>query len=203
MTIIDISVPLFEGTPVWPGETPFTASSQQIGDATISVFSFGSHTGTHIDAPLHQLPGGLTTEKIPLDVFMGEVLVCHFKGNKTIDLKDLRERDLNGVERILFRTDNSDLWQHSVFSSHYTSLSLSAAEYLVDLGVKLVGIDYLSIEAFGSKGNPVHKALLGRGVTILEGLNLASVKEGHYTLVALPLSIPGADGSPVRAVLIS
>jgi len=202
MTIIDISVPLIEGTPVWPNEAPFTAIPQQKGDAMVSIFSFGSHTGTHIDAPCHLLPGEVTIEKISLDVFVGKVLVCHFTGKEIIDLGDLQNRDLTGIERILFRTDNSELWQHSAFISQYTSLSLSAAAHLVDLGVKLVGIDYLSIEAFNSKGNPVHKALLKGGVTILEGLNLSSVDEGWYTLAALPLCIPGADGSPVRAVLI-
>lgn len=202
MTIIDISVPLVESTPVWPNEAPFTAIPQQKGDAMVSFFSFGSHSGTHIDAPCHLLPGEMTVEKIPLDVFVGKVLVCHFKGKNIIDLEDLQRCDLTGMERVLFRTDNSELWQQSAFNSQYTSLSLSGAEYLVELGAKLVGIDYLSIEAFNSKGNPVHKVLLGGGVTILEGLNLASVDEGWYTLSALPLSIPGADGSPVRAVLI-
>ncbi|MBI5442011.1 MAG: cyclase family protein [Deltaproteobacteria bacterium] len=202
MTILDISVPLSEATPCWPGEAPFRAVTEDKGTCTVSALWLGSHSGTHLDAARHFFADGRGVHDVPLTELVGEAVVCHFPGTRTIGVPELRARDFAGAERVLLRTDNSLLWGKGDFFEGYASVDLEAAEYLAELGVRLVGIDYLSIERFESPGNPVHKLLLSKGVSILEGLDLSRVPEGRYTLVALPLPVQGLDGAPVRAVLL-
>ena len=201
MRIIDISIPVTPSMPVWPGD-PLPVMEQQInGKVLVTSLSMGLHTGTHLDAPRHFLPEGKTLELYPLDRFIGPVRVCSIAGVGSIRLDEIRDFDLSGVERVLFRTHNSTLWKARGFQSGFIGLDSDAASYLVACGVKLVGIDYLSIQAFGLD-NDVHTILLENDVLILEGLNLGGVEEGDYMLCCCPLFIPGVEASPVRAILM-
>jgi arylformamidase len=206
----DVSAPLREDLPVWPGEEGMrrTLVAQQPDDpATVSHLAFGAHTGTHVDAPVHFLPGEAGVEAFAPDVFLGRCYVADFRDvEATIGAADLTLAGLpDDAERILAKTRNSGWSAESTeFREDYVAYDLSAAEWCLARGVRLLGIDYLSVEEFGADEDehPVHKALLGAGVAILEGLDLAGVEPGGYELAALPLRIPGSDGAPVRAVLI-
>jgi len=201
MRIIDISIPLTPSMPVWPGDPPPLMQGQSSGKVLVTSLSMGLHTGTHLDAPRHFLPDGKTLDAYPLDRFTGPVRVCAIHGADSIRLDDVRGFDLSGVERVLFRTCNSNLWEESGFQSGFIGLDPDAASYLAASGVKLVGIDYLSIQAFGVDNN-VHTILLENDVLILEGLNLSGVEDGDYMLCCCPLFIPGVEASPVRAILM-
>lgn len=201
MRIKDISVPLTTA-PVWPGEGGLDVAAKVKQGVTVSTLRLGSHSGTHVDAPSHFFPGGRSVHDLPLEHFIGEALVLHIPSCRSVGLRELEGRIPVGTRRLLLRTDNSSLLRTGRFSEEYTSLDAPAADYLAALGIFLVGTDYLSIEAFHAPANPVHRILLGNGVVILEGLDLSDVEAGTYTLVALPLPLPGVDGSPVRAVLL-
>lgn len=211
MVIHDISAPLRADLPSWPKEEGLERklrSSMMLGDsANVSQLSLGAHTGTHVDAPAHFLQEGAGVDSLALDALVGPAVV--------VDLRHIRgaitSRDLDaagiapGAERVLARTRNSG-WSEkdTSFREDFTAYELSAAQWLVDRGVRLVGIDYLSIELFGSgpAGHPVHKTLLGKSIVILEGIDLASVAPGEYFLVTAPLLIPDSDGAPARAFLL-
>lgn len=197
----DISVSIHEGLPTWPGESPVAISSVSGNSVLVTRAAMSLHAGTHMDAPLHFIPGGKRLDEYPLERFIGPAYVCEIKDTRSISLSEIKEKDLKGHDRILFKTRNSGLWSQNAFATDFMGLDLDAAQYLIGLGVKLLGNDYLSIEAYGSKDNPVHKALLGNDVLILEGLNLAGVAEGQYQLISFPLKFAGAEASPVRAVL--
>lgn len=186
---------------VWPGDPPPVMQGESSGKILVTSLSMGLHTGTHLDAPRHFLPDGKTVDLYPLDRFIGPVRVCGISGVDSIRLDEVTGFDLTGVERVLFRTRNSSLWQESGFQSGFIGLAPDAASYLVTCGVKMVGIDYLSIQAFGAD-NDVHTILLENDVLILEGLNLSGVEDGDYLLCCCPLSIPGVEASPVRAILV-
>lgn len=205
--IIDISVSVNKELPVWPG-SPGAKISQlfEIGeesDANVSHISIESHTGTHIDAPLHFLKDGKTTAEIPLTDLIGECQVVSVPNTKSIGSEILKSLPIKkGITRILFKTDNEKYWNqefHS-FEEDYTALSPEGARYLVDQNIKLVGIDYLSIQRFR---DPIdtHTVLLENEVIILETINLSKVEPGIYRLVCLPLKIEGVEGCPVRAIL--
>ena len=202
----DISVPIHAGMPVYEGDPPVEItlfSSIANGDpANVSRLSMGAHTGSHVDAPLHFLSDGKAVNNIPLDVLIGPALVVEFKGAVSISRSDLAAAKLEGEERVLFRTSNSGLWRKERFQKEYIYISEDAAEYLVELGVSLVGMDYLSVEQYGAARPATHLKLLGAGVVLVEGLNLSEVQPGCYNLICLPLLIRGGDGSPCRAVLI-
>jgi len=187
--------------PVWPGDPPPLMQQQSSGTVLVTSLSMGLHTGTHLDAPRHFLPDGKTLDTYPLDRFIGSARVCGIAGVDSIRLDEVKGFDLTGVERLLFRTRNSSLWQESGFQNGFAGLDPDAARYLVACGVKLVGIDYLSIQVFGVD-NDVHTILLENDVLILEGLNLGGVEDGDYTLFCCPLFIPGVEASPVRAILM-
>jgi len=169
--------------------------------ANVSLLSMGSHTGTHVDAPAHFIEGGATVEALPLDSLIGPALVAEVGCERLIGRRDLEPLPLDDQSRLLLKTRNSALWAAGDFSRDFVALDLEGARYLTERGLRLIGIDYLSIEAFHSPGHPVHRHLLGAGVVILEGLDLGRVAPGVYELVCLPLPVRGIDGAPCRAVL--
>ena len=169
--------------------------------ANVSLLSMGSHTGTHVDAPAHFIEGGATVEALPVDSLIGPALVAEVGSERLIGRRDLEPLPLDGQSRLLLKTRNSALWAAGDFSRDFVALDLEGARHLTERGLRLIGIDYLSIEAFHSPGHPVHRHLLGAGVVILEGLDLSRVAPGVYELVCLPLPVRGIDGAPCRAVL--
>ena len=206
MRIYDITAPLSSALPVYPGDpevtiTPLT--QLQWGDAAnVSRLVLSSHTGTHLDAPRHFFAEGLTIDCLDLHVLMGPARVCAFPQVTThLTADDLRPLGLAGTKRLLLQTPNAALWQKMGFQTNYIAITESAAYLLVEMGVQLVGIDYLSVDAFERQDFPVHHILLGAGVLILEGLDLRAVPPGDYELLALPLLLQHGDGAPVRAIL--
>jgi len=208
MKIHDVSVPIRDGGLVYPGNPPIHIELQQAiakgAGANVSHVDFGSHTGTHVDAPRHFFDDGAGVDQIPLDVLIGQAMVVGFGDDvRAVTRGDLERFDLTGVERLLLRTRNSTyLTQDPNFHQDYTYLAPDGAEHLVAQGVKLVGIDYLSIEQFHSGHHRTHLTLLGAGIVIVEGLNLDGIVDGRYELCCLPLRLVGCDGAPARAVLI-
>ncbi|MFN2407931.1 MAG: cyclase family protein [Pyrinomonadaceae bacterium] len=207
MPIYDLSVPLSSELPTYPGDPGIQISawsSLDNGDAAnVSTVSFGAHTGTHVDAPAHFLQGAKKVEALALDVLIGEGQVIEVPDDcLVIDEEFVVANCAPGTIRVLFKTRNSGLWTNK-FETNFTYLELTAAKRLVNMGVKLVGIDYLSIEQFGSKDHAVHRAFLSHEVIILEGLNLSGVPAGKYELICLPLRLHSklGDGAPARAVL--
>jgi arylformamidase len=207
--IYDISVPVRSGGLVYPGNpaiaiTPQQAIAQGAG-ANVSRVDFGSHTGTHVDAPKHFFDDGAGVDALPLDLLMGPARLIAFPDTVTsIGEAELRTHELSGVTRLLMRTRNS-AWLadgSTEFHRDYTYLAPDGAEYLVGLGVRLVGVDYLSVEQFHSGHHRTHRTLLGRGVVIVEGLSLSGPPPGDYDLRCLPLRLEGLDGAPARAVLV-
>ena len=205
MPFIDISLPIREGMIVYEGDPDISVSSAlslERGDpANVSLLRLGSHTGTHMDAPLHFIAGAAGIDTLPLDLLIGPALVAEVDATRLIEPSHLEKLPLADHPRLLLKTRNSGLWDRPSFSRDYVAISLASAKLLIDRGVKLVGVDYLSIEAFGAEGHPVHKTLLGAGMVILEGLDFRRVTPGTYELYCLPLRIAGGDGSPCRAVL--
>jgi arylformamidase len=206
--IYDISVPIRSGGLVYPGNPEIEITLQQAvargAGANVSSIRFGSHTGTHADAARHFFDDGQTVDKIPLERLIGPALLLGFADDvRAVTAADLRKQDLKGRTRILLRTRNSALLSKKEFAPDYTYLAPDGAQYLVDNGVELVGIDYLSIEQFHSGHHKTHRILLERSVVILEGLDLSVPSPGEYELICLPLRIEGCDGAPARAVLIA
>lgn len=205
--IYDISVPIRSGGLVYPGNPEVEITLQQAvakgAGANVSSIRFGSHTGTHADAARHFFDDGQSVDRIPLERLIGPALLLSFPDDlRAIGAADLRNHDLKGRTRILLRTRNSALLSQKEFVRDYTYLAPDGAQYLVDNGVELVGIDYLSIEQFHSGHHMSHRILLERSVVILEGLDLSVPAPGEYELICLPLRIEGCDGAPARAVLI-
>ncbi len=167
--------------------------------ANVSMMCMGTHTGTHVDPPIHFVEGGYTVDQIPLEHLYGSSEVIDLTDVKT----EIKKEDIEHVRSkiVLFKTRSSQLWNYGEFRKDYVYLSEDAARWVVENRVKTVGIDYLSIASFG-EGAPVHKILLGGGVTIIEGLDLRDIKPGKYTLACLPLKIVAGDGAPARAILI-
>ena len=163
----------------------------------------GSHTGTHIDAPYHFMEGGRKLEEIPLGELVGPAIVVQIEGVPSITRKHLMPLDWNDVQRVLFKTDNSEHWNDGAFYEKFVYLDPDAAEFLVQQGVRVVGIDYLSIDPYKSEKHPTHFVLLPRNVIIIEGLNLKHVPPGLYQMVALPLKLNSGDGAPARVILIA
>ena len=199
--IIDVSVALSPSTVTWENESvPVIerVSSIEAGDGfNLSRLALGVHTGTHIDAPSHFIDGAGSVESVPLDALIGPTLVVDARDVADEIDAELVERELPaGCERVLFSTRNSELWNEPSFRSDFVGISPRAASLLVERGVRLVGIDYLSV------GEPkTHRELLSHNVVLLEGLDLRGVEAGRYRLICLPLRIVGTDGAPARAVL--
>lgn len=203
---IDISMPLRPGMTIWPGDPPLGLErllALDRGDSmNLTAASLSLHTGTHIDAPAHFLAGAAGIESLPLDAAVGPARVIRIRDAQAIRAAELHRHAVRRGERLLFRTRNSErgLAAQS-FVQDYVCLDRDAAEYLARRRVRSVGIDYLSIGAFGAGGEETHRILLAAGVWIIEGLDLGRVRPGRYDLVCLPLNIPGSDGAPARAIL--
>lgn len=206
--IYDISVPIRSGGLIYPGNPDIDITLQQAvakgASANVSTIRFGSHTGTHADAARHFFDDGQPVDKIPLDRLIGPALLISLGDQiRSIGAAELRDQGLAGHKRILLRTRNSALLARKEFAEDYTYLAPDGAQYLVDNGVELVGIDYLSIEQFHSGHHRTHRTLLERAVVIVEGLDLSAPPGGEYQFICLPLRIEGCDGAPARAVLIA
>lgn len=206
MKIYDVSITISDKLPVWPGD-PAVSIKQRLSiekgnSYNISELSLSTHTGTHIDAPYHFEQNGLKVDELPLDVLIGRARVFAFaSGGDRIDLPDVKALNLSGVERVIFKTINSRYWGFPDFKKDFVYITPMAAQFLVDCGIRLVGIDYLSVEQYGSVAADVHHILLRNGVIIIEGLDLRAVEPGDYELIALPLKIKDGDGSPARVIL--
>jgi arylformamidase len=202
--LIDVTVPLRDGMVHYAGNPEIRVTrvlSLAAGDSSnVSRLDFGAHSATHVDAPVHFLEDAAAAESLPLEAMIGPADVVDATA---IQQGPIDEAALSGVsipegsERLLLKTRNSRLWASDEFTRDFVRLDGSGARYLIDLGVKLVGIDYLSIG-----DGEAHRELLSRGVVALEGLDLGAVDPGRYTLLCLPLSIVGCDGAPARAVLM-
>ena len=206
--IMEISLPVRPGMPVFPGNPDVALGLQQsmeAGDeANLSFLALGVHTGTHVDSPFHFLPRSATTDEMPLDTMIGEANVLDatsISGHVgTAALRSLPIPD--GCTRLLVKTTNSELWSKQDFSSDFQGLTADGAAYLVERGIALIGWDYLSIGPYGD-ATETHRVLLEAGVVILEGIDLRGVEPGGYELICLPLLLKGSDGAPARAVLRS
>jgi arylformamidase len=205
--IFDISLPLSSSLPVWPGTQVFKLEPmRRLSDGdhcNESAYSANIHTGTHIDVPWHFLDDGYKTDSLEIGRLIGPVIVVWLPGIKKITPQILESIDLpEDIDRLIFRTDNSILWGQGEleFKKDFVALTAESATWLVDAGIRLVGIDYLSIQLFGDSSE-THETLLQADVLILEGLNLDGILAGKYELICLPLSILGAEGAPARAVL--
>jgi arylformamidase len=210
MQIYDVSVPLSATTPTYPGDPGIEITnwlSLVGGDAAnVSLMNFGLHSGTHVDAPSHFIEGGAKVDALPLDSLLGEAEVIDVPNDvRIIDRSFVIANCTSRSQRILFKTHNSTFWNNTQegFREDYVYIDHEAARRLVETGIKLVGVDYLSVEKFNSKNFETHHAFLSSGVVILEGLDLRSVPSGVYELLCLPLRIAGGsgDGAPARVVL--
>jgi arylformamidase len=202
---IDVTVPLSAELPTFPGDPPFQMDATHrlgSGDSyNVGRMTLGTHAGTHVDAPFHFIEGGATIDELALEILIGKVRVVDLLGRESVERADLEALDLREDLRVLLKTRNSGLLRQAAFQEDYVYLSPDAATYLAQVGIKLVGFDYLSIEKFGSRDYAAHHALLEAGVVIVEGLDLSEIEPGEYDMVCMPLRIAGADGSPARVVL--
>lgn len=205
---IDISFPYYEGMAIYPGNPPYQRTVVQDvskGDsATVSQIVMGTHTGTHIDAPLHVFKDGKSVDQIPLEQMNGRAQLLDLRGVEQIGVELLKDAKLCADEIVLLKTDNTERFQGIHVLSDYTTLTYDAAEYLANIGIKMVGIDYMTIERPRRKrinGKSIHRILLGADIVIAEGLDLRNADEGVFELGCFPLKIQRADGAPVRMIL--
>jgi arylformamidase len=203
---IDVSVPVRAGMVHWPGDPPVNVERvKTIGpdsEANLTKIEMSAHTGTHMDAPLHFFADDPGVEALPLEIAMGPARVIAIEGTEPIDRGQLEGLDIAGGERVLFRTVNSDRpWAERDFDPDFVYVSLEAAELLGEVGVALVGVDYLSVGGAGGEGAETHRAILGAGAWVVEGLDLSAVEPGDYELICLPIKLVGSDGAPARALL--
>jgi arylformamidase len=196
--IIDISVPIRPGMHTYPGDPTLTlervVSLAEGAVANLSRLDIGVHTGTHVDAPVHFIEGAPASEMLPLDVLLGPVRVLDLTGAERLDAAAFDDAEL--AKRVLLKTSNSQLWERDTFVEEFLALTEDGARRLIDGGVRLVGIDYLSIG-----DGAAHKALLGAGVVVVEGLDLRQVEPGEYGMICAPLKLVGSDGAPARVLL--
>lgn len=203
--LLDVSVPLRPGLPTYPGNPPFELQPiKRIADggsSNVSRLVMGTHTGTHVDAPKHFIDAGAAVDALPLNLLIGRARVVEINRRGGITADDLAQAGLREDIRVLFKTPNSALWNSDAFHEDYTYLTDAGARYLVEQGVKVVGVDYLSVEEFKKAGAPAHRTLLSNEVIIIEGLNLAEADPGMYEMYCLPLPVTGGDGAPARVIL--
>ena len=207
MTLYDISLTIAEDLPVWPGDPKIELKKiSQIKngeEANVTHISACVHIGTHVDAPDHFLGNGKTVEDLPLDLLVGPASMVELAVSGQISAVDLQKANIpEGTKRLLIKTSNSQIWAEGIkeFREDFIALEADAASYLVDQGVQVVGVDYLSVAPFADPA-PTHRILLEAGVLIIEGLNLSGVEAGEYTLLCLPLKIKDSDGAPARVLL--
>ncbi len=208
MRTYDITLTISPDLPTWPGdpgvEIERVEKIEDGSNANVSRVNMGVHTGTHVDAPYHFLQDGITVDQLNLNLLTGRAYVLHLPGVEVITATVLEDAQIPPrTRRVLFKTRNSELWagNENEFQTDFVGLSEDGATYLVRRGVKLVGMDYLSIAPF-HKSRPTHERLLEAGVVVVEGLNLTEVDQGRYTIYCLPLKIANSDGAPARAILI-
>ena len=200
----DVTLPISEDVPVWPGDPKVRLDRSRFVDGENVVHTtrmdLSNHTGTHVDAPRHMLDGGMTIDQIPIERWLGPARVVAIDA-PSIGPRELAAVDLEGVEKILFKTHNAGKLHDPRFDTEFVALESAGAELLVERGIQLVGIDYLGIEAYSSQDFATHHVLLGAGVLIIEGLDLARVPPGDYELLCFPLLLERGDGAPARVVL--
>jgi arylformamidase len=205
MKFIDVSVPLDGNLASYPGNTPFSLEAvKRIGNgdsSNVSSLHMSAHAGTHVDAPRHFFDNGLGVDALPLEMLIGRARVIEVTSRRGIGADELTGADLSEEVRVLIKTHNSKLWGSPEFHRDYVGVTEAGAKHLVDHGIKLVGVDYLSVEEFKKPGAPAHRVLLGGGAIVIEGLNLRDVEPGVYEMFCLPLRVVGADGAPARVVL--
>ena len=203
MKIYDVTLPISPALPVWPGDSPVSLERiRRMEDGAknnLSHLACSVHAGTHVDAPLHFIADGADITSLSLDVLVGPVRVVAVTDADAITAESLARLDLSGVSRLLFRTRNSSL-SRDRFHEDFVGLALDAAQWLVEHGIRLAGVDYFSVERWGSDGS-VHRALLGAGVAVVEGLDLRDVPPGDYMLFCLPMKLVGSEGAPARVIL--
>lgn len=210
MRILDISLPISSSLPVWPGDPAIVLeqiqSMDQGSEYNLTHLSSSVHIGTHVDAPRHFLNDGRTVEDLPLEVLTGPCFVAQLPDDiDAITAEVLESIPLgDGTKRVLFGTRNSHLWAkgETNFQPDYVAISEDGAEWLVQHGIQLVGVDYLSVAPY-EDSVPTHRVLLQAGVIIVEGLNLSQIPRGFYDLYCLPLKLVGVEGAPARAILVS
>lgn len=202
---IDISVTIRSGMVHWPQDPAVHIKRTKNMDAgdkdNVSFIKMGSHTGTHMDAPLHFIKKEKGLDKMPLDAAIGPARVLGIRDKHRIGVKELKTYSIKSGERIIFETRNSSYWKRSGFRKDFVYIPSDAAVYLASLGVRVVGVDYLSVGGYHKGGAQTHKILLKAGIWIIEGLNLYGVKPGDYELICLPLKILNSDGAPARAII--
>ncbi|MDY6892422.1 MAG: cyclase family protein [Chloroflexota bacterium] len=203
--LYDISLSIYPGMPVWPGNPQVSLDPVKAiatgASSNVSLLHIGTHTATHVDAPHHFIDGAPGVDSIPPEVLVGRARLYQLPEVHHIDRQVLEGLDLSGVTRLLLGTCNSALLQQAHLDMDYAFVAADAARYLVEIGIQLVGIDYLSIEEYQKEGRPTHNILLESGIVIVEGLNLAGVPSGDYELMCLPLRLKDADGAPARVFL--
>jgi arylformamidase len=195
-------------TPVYEGDAPMTfefLKDMRRGDGlTLSKYTLGAHSGTHIDAPMHFVRDGASIDRVSLGPLIGPARVIDIPdGVQAITAAELNRHEWRGAPRVIFRTRSSLRgWMHSsTFRHDFAYIAPDAAQLLADAGVQLVGIDYISAEQFGAPAPMTHRILLGKGIPIVEGLALEEVRAGDYDLIVLPMKVGGHEGAPARAVL--
>jgi arylformamidase len=205
-TWIDVSIPLRNGMVNWPGDAPFSRiETLQIANGdmcNLSQFCSSAHIGTHMDAPRHFLADGHGMETMPIEATVGPARVIAIHDPELIRVRELEPHRLARGERVLFKTRNSEHhWKTHGFQEQFVHIPEATAQYLAERGVQTVGVDYLSVGGYETDSAETHRALLGAGIWVIEGLNLEHVEPGDYELVCLPLKLVGSDGAPARAVL--
>ena len=202
--IYDVTIPISQNLPVWPGDPRVRLERSRFVDGGNVVntlrMRLGNHTGTHVDAPRHMLEAGATLDRIPIERWLGPARVVAIDA-PMIGPAELTTVDLEGADKVLFKTRNAGKMREPEFDPDFVALEPEGARLLVERGVRLVGIDYLGIEAYASRDFATHHILLGSGVLIIEGLDLAEVPPGDYELLCLPLAIEDGDGAPARVIL--
>lgn len=202
----DITVPLRDGMVCWPGDAPPEVKQVTFlerGDlCNVTTLRMSVHTGTHMDAPRHFVPGGASIDQTPIDALIGPARVLPIEDPYAIRRAELEKFNPRPGERLLFKTRNSaEAWSRPTFDEDFVYIADEAARYLAACGVRTVGVDYLSIGGFRHDTVETHVSILSAGIAVIEGLDLALVEPGDYELICLPLKIAGADGAPARALL--
>ena len=206
--VYDISVLLGSEAITFPGDTPYmrdvVLTTEESGICDVSKLMMSAHSGTHIDAPSHQIQNSKSIDQYPVQKFILPVQVVNIESKESIEPSELKKLDIKQGYALLFKTDNSvnGRCSNGVFSEKYVYLSAEAADFCIEKDVSLVGKDYAAIDRFDDEARPAHYKLLGNNILILEGINLREVPPGEYTLLCLPLKIKDGEASPVRAILI-
>ncbi|MDX1953349.1 MAG: cyclase family protein [Verrucomicrobiota bacterium] len=203
---VDVSVPIRSGMVHWPDNPAVNVSRMMDMDkgavCNVSILSFGAHTGTHMDGPLHFVKGGAGLDTMPFEATIGPARVIEIKDKESVKVYELENQRLKAGERILFKTRNSKKsWKSDAFDDHFVYVSKEASQFIVDAGVQTVGIDYLSVGGYYKDGVETHQILLGAKVWIIEGINLAKIAPGKYDMICLPIKVANSDGAPARVLL--